>query len=116
MILGVAQDSVILKDLVELLQLLLGAEEDFDDLVNGEEGNAETEDDVGIKGDEGVNSLISHCIFSIVGAVSCHPPGLEFRVCVGICMVCSTKVLLRILQCYNETFNRYNILTYITHR
>ena len=53
MILGVAQDFVILKDLVELLQLLLGAEEDFDDLVNREEGNAETEDDVGIKGDEG---------------------------------------------------------------
>ena len=99
----IIQDFVIHKDLVELVQLLLGTEEDFDNLVNGEEGDAKTKDDVGIEGDELVNSLLSFSIFSIVGAVPCHPPGLETRVCVRICMVCSTEVFLRIFDIRYKT-------------
>ena len=99
----IIQDFIIHKDLVELVQLLLGTEEDFDNLVNGEEGDAKTKDDVGIEGDELVNSLLSFSIFSIVGAVPCHPPGLETRVCVRICMVCSTEVFLRIFDIRYKT-------------
>ena len=59
MILGVTQDIIIHKDLVELVQLLTVVEQDFDDLVNEEEADGDTEDDVGIEGDEGVDRLHS---------------------------------------------------------
>ena len=52
------KDIIIHKDPVELVQLITVVEQDFDDLVNEEEADGDTEDDVGIEGDEGVDRLL----------------------------------------------------------
>ena len=102
-LLGPTEDFIVIKELVELVQLLPGIEEDLDDLVNGEESDGEAEDDVGVEGDEGMNRILLSRIFSVVGAVPGHPPGLELWVfipvscrIVNISVFRSTKVLLMI--------------------
>ena len=71
---------IIHKELVELVKLFSSVEEDRDDLVDGEQEYAKAEDDVGVEGDELVNSVLSLRIFATVGAVPCNPPWLELWV------------------------------------
>ena len=86
---------------MELLKLFSSVEEDRDDLVDGEQEYAEAEDDVGVEGDELVNSVLSKFIFATVGAVPCNPPSAELsfsKFLVWICIICSTIVLLIMLD------------------
>lgn len=74
------EDLIILKELVELVELFSSVEEDRDDLVDGEQEYAEAEDDVGVEGDELVNGVLSFIILATVGAVPCCPPSAKLWV------------------------------------
>ena len=108
-------DFIVHKELVEFVQLFLSVEWDLDNLVNEEESQGEGEDDVGVELEESTNCIISLKISAVVGAVTYHPPGLEFWVLVvragkvgipvscrivNISVVLSTKVLLIIIRQY----------------
>ena len=81
--LTITEELIILKELVELLNLFSSVEKDLNDLVDGEQEYAEAEDDVGVELNEYVNSVLSLIILATVGAVPRNPPSGERWVGLG---------------------------------
>ena len=80
---------------MELLKFLPSTKEGLEDLVNGEEDESEPKKDVGVEGNEGVDSRMRLFIQTIVTAVRFDPKrGITWVKLVQVGMVLSTLICL----------------------
>ena len=91
------KDFIVGKQLVELFKFIPRSEKGLENLVNGEEDESEPKKDVGVEGNEGVDSRMRLFIQTIVTAVRFDPKSIINWVKLGLVqvgMVLSTLICL----------------------